>query len=142
MIIEETLPGPPAVAGTPAQQEKPLETAKGKTESDIDLPRAGEPELPPAVPVSEISVQADDGPATSLTETIATTAAKVAPPPRGVSHDLPTPPLSEGGDDLESKEVSEPAKKVSESAKSFVPETTRSEGEPESVQVPGRGRFG
>jgi hypothetical protein len=77
-------------------------------DSDLadDFPKPGEPEPPLAVPVSEVSVQAEDGPASTLSQTISSAAAKVTPSVRSVSHDLPTPPLSEGGDDIDSKEAS------------------------------------
>lgn len=67
------------------------------------LPKAGEPEVPPAIPVSEISVQADDGPTASIPQTTSAPITKVSST-SNVSHDLPTPPLSEGGDDVENKE--------------------------------------
>jgi hypothetical protein len=77
--------------------------AEGIDSSDM-FPEAGKPELAPAIPVSEISVQAEDEPVPSLSQTISAGAAKVLPL-TNISHDLPTPPISEGGDETESKET-------------------------------------
>ena len=70
-----------------------------------NFPRAGEPDFAPAAPISEISMRAEDGPPTSLSSLISAAAPQASPLMRGISHDLPTPPISEGGDDIESKEA-------------------------------------
>jgi hypothetical protein len=83
-----------------AQRDNPMETPIADTDSGDMCPQAGEPELPSAIPVSEISVQANDEPANSPPQTISAAApAKVT-----LSHELPTPPLSEQGEDIEHKE--------------------------------------
>jgi hypothetical protein len=84
-------------------------TSAATDAEDIDSsdmsPEAGKPELAPAISVSEISAQAEDEePVPSLSQTISSAAAKV-PSVTNISHDLPTPPISEGGDETESKET-------------------------------------
>ncbi len=102
LIVQESERISISAATPPAEPKQSAENPAKDTDSGNNLPRAGKPELRPAVPFSEISVQAEDGPANSSSQAISAAAAKVSPPRR---HDLPTPPLSEGGDEVESKEA-------------------------------------
>jgi hypothetical protein len=85
-----------------AQRDNPVETPSGNTDSGNMVPEAAEDELPSVVPVSEISVQANDEPVDSLPQTISA----AAPARVTLSHELPTPPLSDQGEDMEHKEPS------------------------------------
>jgi hypothetical protein len=121
-----------------AEGEEAAEIRPADTDSPDNLPQAGEPELSPAVPVSEISVQAEDGPATSLSSTLSAAAAKVAPPVKSVSYDLPTPPISEGGDDVGSKDVPpDHAENLFQNPEDSIETSKRSEEKPSSGSVPG-----
>jgi hypothetical protein len=101
LVVEGSPQGSASQTMAPAEPEKSVD-------SDLpdDFSKPGEPEPPLAIPVAEVSVQAEDGAASTLSQTISAAAAKVTPSVRSVSHDLPTPPLSEGGDDIDSKEAS------------------------------------
>lgn len=88
-------------------------------------------------------MQSEDGPSSSLSQTISTVAAK-DDPVRSVSHDLPTPPISEGGDDIEGKEgQAAPAKFDSQESDNLTLELEESqEKQATSVQAPHWSRNG
>lgn len=120
LVIQED----PQILETPGQSSAEQKGSAEDLLKDADtcdnLPKPEEPELPPAVPVSEISVQAEDGPVGSLSSKTPATAARVTSA-TSVSHDLPTPPLSEGGDDVESKELrAETAQQASQEPVSLI----------------------
>lgn len=89
---------------TPDQVQTSVESHIIENDRGHDFPKAEEPGLPPAVPVSELSVQAADKPIRPLTQIMSSASGKVTPV-QSVSHDLPTPPISEEGDGVESKEA-------------------------------------
>jgi hypothetical protein len=68
------------------------------------VPEANKTDTPTEIPMPEISVQAEDRPATSVLQTASAVMTKTTPM-RSVSHDLPTPPVSEGGDDVGGKDA-------------------------------------
>ena len=99
------------------------------TDSDDTSPTAGELNPPAAAATSDPSVQSVDGPAMSLSPAISAAVAKVTPM-ENVSHDLPTPPISEGGDDNRYKEVpSQSSEDVSQESEDQSQMSKRSGGE-------------
>ena len=126
-----------------AEDEKVAESRPADTDSLDSLPQAGQTQVPLAVAVSEISVQADDEIATSLSSKNPSDAAKVIPLGGSISHDLPTPPLSEEGDDIETKDVPpEYAAEVSQDPEDPTYLSKRSEGKSSRVSSLGWGRTG
>jgi hypothetical protein len=124
------------LSASPDSSSAEAKTSTATDAEDIDssdmFPEAGKPELAPAIPVSEISVQAEDEPAPSLPQTISAAVAKV-PSLTNISHDLPTPPISEGGDETESKETPVGASDdVSQEAVDADQESRTSQGEKSS----------
>lgn len=102
LLVQEQQPGLTDDDVSDAHRDKPVETSGENTGSGDMFSQAPDDELPSEVPVSEISVQANDEPVVSLPPTISAS----APARVTLSHELPTPPLSEQGEDIEHKEPS------------------------------------
>ncbi|KAF7504068.1 hypothetical protein GJ744_002833 [Endocarpon pusillum] len=111
LLVQDTQEVSPHADVSGDQQKMSMEDVEEAADPSNMLPKAGEPESPPAIPVSDFSVQAVDGPAASLPQTTSAPITKVSST-SNVSHDLPTPPLSEGGDDVENKEPLAASSKV------------------------------
>lgn len=119
LLVQEHQPVSTSADVSDAQRDNSVKSSTGHTLLGDMFPKAGELELPPSIPVAESSVQADDGPAISLPQTKSATAAATATvtSASNISHDLPTPPLSEGGDDVENKgPYAEPSADVSQAS--------------------------
>lgn len=105
ILVQEKQPISASPTMAPARGEKSLGNDSADTDAPDNFSQAGKPEVAPAVPAAEISVQAEDEPPTSLSSTTSAAAPQASPLMRGVSHDLPTPPISERGDDVQSKDA-------------------------------------
>lgn len=103
LLVQDTQEVSPHADGSSDQQKMSMEDVEEAADPSNIPPKATESEVPPANTVSEINVQTDDGPTASPPQTTLAPITKVSST-SNVSHDLPTPPLSEGGDDVENKE--------------------------------------
>ncbi len=103
LLVQDTQGVSPHSGEFDNQQKMSLVSSEEDNDPGGMLLKTEEPESQAANPVSEISVQVDDGLTASLPQMTPAPATKVSST-SNVSHDLPTPPLSEGGDDVQSKE--------------------------------------
>jgi hypothetical protein len=102
MSVQEQQPGSPDEDISEAQPDNPAGTSGENTDSGDMLPQVPDDGLLLEIPASESSVKANDNPVVSM---LPTTSAS-GPGRVTLSHELPTPPLSERGEDTEHKETS------------------------------------
>jgi hypothetical protein len=102
MSVQEQQLGSPDEDISEAQPDNPAGTSGKNTDSADMLPQVPDDGLLLEVPVSELSVQANDNPVVSVPPTTSAS----GPARVTLSHELPTPPLSEQGEDTEHKQTS------------------------------------
>lgn len=128
-----TVQEPRPISGAPAAE---LAQPRKTTETRIDLgdnnPVVGNLEQDPAAPEPEFSERAENGQDTSLSQMICAVATQAAPE-RSVSHDLPTPPISEKDDGLDSMDTWETAEGISDGSGSLIQTSERSHEEKSST---------
>lgn len=138
LTVEDIHQIPMSPSAATAEGEDVAERRPTDTNSPDSFPRAGGSQLPLAATVPEIRVQNHDATIPSLASTISSGAAKVIPIDGSVSHDLPTPPLSEGGDEIEATDVlPKHAEKLFQNSEDPTSFCKKSEGKTSSVSSKG-----